>query len=79
MMMAADEALKAQRERDREWSQTEIGRLFYAYEAATDTARAADAAAVHINSYNADQRAMDARKKQREARAAFLTALRGFA
>ena len=77
-MMTADEVLTAHRKRDREWAQTEIGKLFYAYENAHATAWQTDTAAGYADSVFAEKRADAAWKKEQEARAAFLLALRGF-
>lgn len=73
-----DAELVTRQKRDWEWRQTEIGRLFYAYENAHGVAWAKDAESGFSDSVGADRRADAAWKKQKEARAAFLLALRGF-
>ena len=73
-----DAEIMDRQKRDREWAGTEIGQLFYAYENAHGTAWAADAVSGFTDSVSADRRADAAWKKQKDARAAFLTALRGF-
>ena len=77
-MMTADEVLIEARKRDREWAETEIGKLFYAFENAHGQAWAADTDAAHLDNFSADRRAKRAWEKASEARAAFLTILRGF-
>ena len=77
-MMTADEALTAHRERDREWAQTDLGRLFYSYEDAHAKAWIADTELGYRDDLSINKRVTRAWAKEQEARAAFLLALRGF-
>ncbi len=76
-MMSADEALMAARKRDREWAQTEIGKLFYAYERAYSSAWVKDTEAGFRDNVS-DRRLRETWDNASVARGAFLLALRGF-